>query len=77
MDKYILPIAEDSFLTPEHFKNTFGTELFQLVPKEATGHATQQETREITCSIHRIFQASHARKMIGEQNPSPLDADGN
>jgi hypothetical protein len=34
MEKYKLPIAEDSFLTPEHFKNTFGTKLFLFVPKD-------------------------------------------
>jgi hypothetical protein len=39
VDKYKLPTAEGNFLTPEHFKNTFGTELFQLAPKEATGNA--------------------------------------
>jgi hypothetical protein len=42
-DKYILPIAEDSFPTPGHCRKTFGTEVFLFVPKEAAGHATQQE----------------------------------
>jgi len=38
-----LSIAEFIYLTPEHFKNTFDTELFQHVPKEAIGLATQQD----------------------------------
>jgi len=43
VDKYKLPTAEDNFLTPEHFKSSFVTELFQLEPKEATGNSAQQE----------------------------------